>query len=413
MFVLSPLYAILVNKVGVKPVVVIGTVGYVFWSAGLYQNSKDGTQWLIMFGAATCGISAAAFWTSEATIAILYPDEGLRGKFIGTWQLWNKLGGLISGAITVALNYKSNTSGSVSLNTYIALIAIQCLGFPASFLLSPPEKLIRKDGRKLKSNITNESWGQRFLNLKKALLRKEILCLIPLFISNVWFGTWQSNYITNHFSIRVRSLNSLLTALICGATDIIAGTLLDIKMRKSTKVRGSWLIIVSLMVAFFVYSIIIQHEFEVDPESDIDWSGNSRYARTFIPFQIFKISGELVFNWIYWVIGAYHFQPSEVAYISGLIRSFESLGQCLAFVVGTVNSNDMVNLAVSAGVFFISIPSVTYIAFQADDEEVLEKLDFEEDEDISRDYDEEAGSDLGLLNKSDNVVERVESAKSA
>lgn len=281
MFLLAPIYAILVNKIGIKPVIIIGTLGYVLWSAGLYQNSKDGTQWLIMVGAATCGISAAAFWTGEATVAILYPNDSQRGKFIGTWQLWNKLGGVISGSITLALNYNSGSSGSVSLNTYIALMAIQCLGFPASFLLSPPEKLIRNDiyGRekKLKSNITNETWKQRFKNLRNVFMKKEVLCLLPLFMSNVWFLTWQSNYVTHHFTVRVRALNSLLTALINGTTDIIAGYLMDYPMKKSLKVKISWLITLSLMIGFFIYSLIIQNEFDLNPENGIDWTGNSRY----------------------------------------------------------------------------------------------------------------------------------------
>lgn len=404
MFVLSPVYAILVNKIGIKPVIIIGTVGYVFWSAGLYQNSKDGTQWLVLFGAATCGISAAALWTGEATVAILYPEDSQRGKFIGTWQLWNKLGGVISGSITLALNYKTEKSGGISLNTYIVLIALQCLGFPASFLLSPPEKLIRKNGKKLKTNITKETWKQRCISLKKVFLKKEVLCLLPLFMSNVWFLTWQSNYVTHHFTVRVRALNSLLTAVVNGATDVIAGYLLDVKMRKSLKVKISWLVTVLLMVGFFIYSIIIQHEFDVTPEEGIDWSGNPRYARSYIPFQIFKMSGELVFNWVYWVIGAYHFHHSEIAYVSGIIRSFESLGQCLSFVIGSVNDSDMVNLSVAAGAFFISIPSVTYLTFQADDEEASQKLDFEEEDEESLKDEEEVGSTRLLDNKENSVA---------
>ncbi len=414
MFVLSPLYAILVNKIGIKPVVIIGTIGYVFWSAGLYQNSKDGTQWLVLFGAATCGISAAALWTGEATVAILYPEDGQRGRFIGTWQLWNKFGGIISGSITLAMNYKTQKSGGISLNTYIVLIAIQCLGFPASFLLSPPEKLIRKDGKKLKSNVTkDESWKQRFINLKNVFLKKEVLFLLPLFMSNVWFLTWQSNYVTHHFTVRVRALNSLLTAIINGATDVIAGYLFDVKMKKSLKVKISWLITVVLMVSFFIYSLIIQHEFDVTPESGIDWTGNPRYYRSYVPFQIFKISGELVFNWVYWVIGAYHFHHSEIAYVSGLIRSFESLGQCFSFLIGAVNDSDMVNLAVAAGAFFLSIPSVTYLAFQSDDVEVSQKLEYEDDQEGDDSKDEEDRAYSGSVDKKDDVIEHVRSRRSS
>lgn len=91
MFLFSPLFAILANRWSIKYTISIGTIGYVFWSAGLYKNSLDGSQALIIAGAVLCGISASAFWTGEATVAILYPEEHKRGLFIGIWQLTNLL----------------------------------------------------------------------------------------------------------------------------------------------------------------------------------------------------------------------------------------------------------------------------------------------------------------------------------
>lgn len=371
MFVFSPIFGILINKIGVRPVISIGTIGYVFWSAGLYKNSKDGSQALVLAGAAICGVSAAAFWTGEASVAILYPEQNQRGLFIGIWQVINKIGGLIAGAVTLALNIKGNKSGSVGLNTYVGLMVIQCLGFPVSFLLSPPEKVIRKNGTVLKPSITNKTVKEEIKNLFRVLRRKEIIGLTPIFLSVVWFNTWQSNYITHHFTVRVRALNSLLTALIPGMTDVVAGLLLDTKFfRRSLKVKISWIVTVSLMTAFFIYSRIIQHQFDINPEEGIDWTGNSRFSRSFIPFQLFKISGELFFNWIYWVVGTYQFSSEEIPHVSAIIRSFESLGQTFAFVVGTTNDNDMTNLAVSAGAFFLSVVPATYVAFLATDDDI-------------------------------------------
>lgn len=368
MFVLSPVYAILINKVGIKPIISIGTLGYVVWSAGLYQNSKDGTQWLVMFGAATCGISAAGFWTAEGAVAALYPLDHQRGLFVGTWMLLNKIGGLIAGAVTLSLNINNNEAGSISLDTYIALLSIQCLGLPLSFLLSPPEKLYRKDGSILKSNITQETWRQRVNTLFRVLKKKEVLCLVPLMISNVWILTWQGNFATHRFSVRVRALNSLLSALIPALVDVVAGYMLDLNFRKSLKVQVSWAVIVILNTGFYIWAFIIQSYFDKNPESGIDWTGSSNFNRAFIPMQVFKIPQELVFNWLYWVVGAYHFTSSEIPQVTGWIRCFESLGQCMAFVVGTVDSSDMTNLAVSAAVFFASVPTVTYLTAITDDE---------------------------------------------
>lgn len=32
------------------------------FAAGLYTNNRFGTEWLVLFGAACCGITAGVFW---------------------------------------------------------------------------------------------------------------------------------------------------------------------------------------------------------------------------------------------------------------------------------------------------------------------------------------------------------------
>lgn len=370
MFLFSPLFAILANRWSIKYTISIGTIGYVFWSAGLYKNSLDGSQALIIAGAVLCGISASAFWTGEATVAILYPEEHKRGLFIGIWQFFNKLASVLAGAIAVALNKNDNKGGKVSLNTYRVLLALQCLGLPISFLLSPPEKVIRTDGTKLRSNVTKRPLKDEIKVFWRILRRKEIVFLAPLFLAIIWCNTWKSNYVTHHFSVRVRSLNSLLTGLIGAVADVVVGTLLDMKfVKRQIRMKVSWAIAVSLMTGFFIFCLVLQHQFDVNPESDIDWSGNSRFARTFVPLQVFKIATELTFNWTYWVIGTYEFEADEVPYCSAIIRSLESLGQCFAFVVGSVNDSDMTNLAVAVGAFYLAVIPASYIVFKFKDHE--------------------------------------------
>lgn len=53
----SPISAIVGNRFNLKWVLVFGTLGYAPYSAALYCNSVYGTQWLLLFGAATCGFS--------------------------------------------------------------------------------------------------------------------------------------------------------------------------------------------------------------------------------------------------------------------------------------------------------------------------------------------------------------------
>jgi hypothetical protein len=57
----APICGIIGNMIGLKWVLVFGTLGYVPYSAALYCNSVFGTQWFLLFGAATCGFSVCTY----------------------------------------------------------------------------------------------------------------------------------------------------------------------------------------------------------------------------------------------------------------------------------------------------------------------------------------------------------------
>ena len=75
------LFGIVANKIGLKWVLVLGTLGYAPYSAALYTNNRYGVEWFVLFGGATCGLAASALWASEGAIALGYAGVGDRGKF--------------------------------------------------------------------------------------------------------------------------------------------------------------------------------------------------------------------------------------------------------------------------------------------------------------------------------------------
>jgi hypothetical protein len=75
------IFGIVANRIGVKKVLIIGTLGYAPYSASLYVNNRYGTEWFVLFGGVTCGIAASALWASEGAIALGYGDVKDRGKF--------------------------------------------------------------------------------------------------------------------------------------------------------------------------------------------------------------------------------------------------------------------------------------------------------------------------------------------
>jgi hypothetical protein len=75
------LFEILSNKIGIKTVLIIGTLGYAPYPASLYVNHRYGTEWFVLFGGVTCGIAVSPLWASEGAITLGYADIKDRGKF--------------------------------------------------------------------------------------------------------------------------------------------------------------------------------------------------------------------------------------------------------------------------------------------------------------------------------------------
>lgn len=150
-------------------------------------------------------------------------------------------------------------------------IALQATGPFATLLLSPPRKVIRKDGTKVKDNTTNMTWLERLKDLYRVFMKPEILCMSPLFLTNVWYSTWSGNYLAHNFSVRARALDGLLGAFLRGMADIVMGYLLDLKRwKRSSRARWGWWFQVLNLSGQFIWGFIIEGIYtrSGDPELD-------------------------------------------------------------------------------------------------------------------------------------------------
>jgi hypothetical protein len=53
------IFAVVGNKIGLKKVLILGTLGYAPYSAALYVNNRYGTEWFVLLGGALCGLGAS------------------------------------------------------------------------------------------------------------------------------------------------------------------------------------------------------------------------------------------------------------------------------------------------------------------------------------------------------------------
>ncbi|KAH7062186.1 major facilitator superfamily domain-containing protein [Macrophomina phaseolina] len=347
----SPLASIVGNIIGMRWVVMIGCIGYVPYSAALYCNSVWGTQWFLIFGAVTCGLSASALWPAEAAIGVGYPEVQRRGICISIWMALGKLGSIIGTAIQLAINKDGDQAGAIAPKTYLVLVALQCLGLPLALLISPPGKLIRKDGKHPSFSNQNKDFKTQALAFLRIFKRKEVLLLIPAFITAQWGATYQGNYLAAYFTVRARALAGFLVAVTGALTDLLTGWWLDTKrLRRTTQARWSWLFTLALFTGIWAWNIAVQVRW-AEESPVIDWSSSN-------------FGAGVVGVWLYWALGSFDTEADTIALSMGILRSGESAGQAFAYAVGSVKSASlMTNLVVAVVTFYVAVPFTTWAAF--------------------------------------------------
>ncbi|KAF4988050.1 hypothetical protein FGRMN_10006 [Fusarium graminum] len=358
------LFSILANKIGLKWVLLIGTLGYAPYSASLYTNNRYGTEWFVLFGGATCGIAASALWASEGAIALGYGDVKDRGKFTGIWLGLRELGQLIGSSIQLSLNVGSGKKGRVGYTTYLVLIALQCLGLPLAFLISSPEKVIRSDGSKLPRPKTNTSIKEQFRRWGALIRRKQFFLLIPILVGFNWNTTYLGIYLVRYFSVRSRALASLTSGVAATAANIFWGWFFDLKyFSRPQLARLTWAFLAITMTALFGWQFAMEIEYgKANPPVTLDW-GLPGFGRGFAVQVLLRFMNESHYMFVYWIIGAFFEDIETLTLAVGLVRSFESLGSCLAFGVGAAKVPSLTNLIVAFVMFCISLPSTSFAVF--------------------------------------------------
>ncbi len=65
----------------------------------------------------------------------------------------------------------------------------------------------------------------------------------------------------------------------------------------------------------------------------------------------------------YWLMGTFFNDLETLTLGVGVIRSFESIGSCLAFGIGAAQVSPMVNLIIAFVMFFITLPFTSWAVF--------------------------------------------------
>ncbi|KAG4255983.1 hypothetical protein FPRO03_04931 [Fusarium proliferatum] len=316
------------NRIGLRYGLALGAIGYPIYGAGLYTNNVAPKTWFLLFGSALCAI----------------------------WQTAKAAGPIVGGAINLGLNAQTSSKGSVSSATYIVFIVIMCLGLPIALLLSPAEKVQRKD-RTLVVVHKQPSWFAEFKAVLSLLVTKRMLLLIPAFFISYFYNGFMSTWLTTYFTVRARAFSSFFTNFSGIISSFLIAGLLD---RQSifikTRARIAFASIIFILIGTWIWASILQKQFYDAEEPPVfDWfKGGFGKAYTLIFF--WQFGGQAFQQFLYWLVGQYTTDISSLSYHCGILRGFEALGQTVAWAMQSEgNANHFVSIGLNFGITMLCI----------------------------------------------------------
>ncbi|KAH0021402.1 MFS general substrate transporter, partial [Aureobasidium melanogenum] len=297
--------SVVVRWVGVKWALIIGTLGYCPYAAGLYVNNRYGDGWFVLLGAALCGLSAGIFWSVEAAIALAYPEPHNQGRFLGFWLSFRLSGQIVGGAINLGINVNNNKAGSV-----------------------------RTDGLPVRLSIGN-SITHELKETSKLFFSKRFLLIVPLIAQAVYaesvFFTFQGLW----FSVRARALGSFLSGIVAVIMGNVLGRYLDYaKFSLKSRSRGAFVTILGLQGAWWIWATVLVTDFN-KTNPTYDWV-DPGFGKGFALFLFWVAGFQLNYLFLYFVVGNLAASQEELIRICSLLRGTESAVQAVSYGLGSV-----------------------------------------------------------------------------
>ncbi|EAU32696.1 predicted protein [Aspergillus terreus NIH2624] len=255
-----------------------------------------GNEWFVLVGAVACGLSAGLFWASEGAVALGYPEPGKKGKYMKcdiTLEDFHSSNANLGQHLALVSHGSENAKsrGKVGYETYLIFVALQCVAAPLAIFLSPPEKVQRSDGSKVRIVLQN-SWREEFLELWKLSRRKEVMLLLPLF-----WAAYFNQYSGTNFA------NLLSSAIISRFLDYK-------KISTKNRIKYSFFYVIAVHVVAWVYAWVIQEKYTAHPPS-YDWT-DSGFVEGFFVVLLWQFSQQALQNWCYYLISTMTDNISEL-----------------------------------------------------------------------------------------------------
>ncbi|KIK61195.1 hypothetical protein GYMLUDRAFT_243847 [Collybiopsis luxurians FD-317 M1] len=341
---------IIINQIGLKWSLAISACFYAIYAASLYENSKDGNEWFLIFANVLLGIASGMFFATEGAVVVGYPEEHNRGRYISVWVFMRNLGPIVGGAILLGLNVTTNGTGSISLQSYAAFVGIMCGAPFVALLLATPDKVQRNDGTRVVFHKT--SWKSELKSSWRFISSKKILMLLPIFFASWFYDSFMTNYTADYFSVRARALSSFLTPFGGNFGSLFIGWIIDsgIGSRK-TRALAVFAGLIVFQYALWIWTSINMVDY-LDSNPVFDWS-TSGFGRAYA--LVFFVEFRRIGVTIILVLAQWDCDLHELVHVTGILRGIEGAGQAVAYGLSSSTASKWVHIGLNMGLIAVSV----------------------------------------------------------
>ncbi|ANB14733.1 membrane transporter (predicted) [Sugiyamaella lignohabitans] len=355
----------IVNTLGPRYTFFLGTLGYTIYIGSLWSLDRNGNRGFVVAGGVLCGISAGLLWSVHGMITMAYPEEKDKAKgFAITWSLLS-IGATLGGLIPLLQNLHRPDDSGVNTGTYLGFLIVMLVGVCVSLTLCDPKAVRRKSGLPLE-DFKQTDFRTEIIGVFKLVTDKKIMMLLPAFFASNFFYSYQFGMNAFYFSLRTRSLNSLIYWLTQVIGTFFIGAVLD-NHRMGRRKRGLLgLAIVSIFVlGTWAGGVAFQVTFtrKTDPPPNVDWT-SSKFGGPFVLYFMYGMSDAMWQSWCYWIMGSLTNETFRLARYAGFYKGIQSAGSAISFGIDAAGTPFMNEVVANFILMGCSIPLMAYVACQ-------------------------------------------------
>jgi len=344
-----------VNILGAKSCLLLGTLGYPAYALAMYYHR---VRWGVAAGA-FLGLTAGLLWTAQGQLMMSYPDRGRAGRFVAIfWGIFNS-GSVLGCVMSFLLNIGQTSEGphvgegtALTTGTYWTFFSAMCAGCVLSAALLPLRHVtrLRVDGKAeyvvdrandVEPCAQEEPKGldlamRELKRTARSFTNPTMLRLIPLFFYSNFFYSYHFGITGVLFDGRTASLTMAFywMAQILGSF-ILQGFLDCERVPREQRLNLSFFLIVAYVVGTWVLGGIVQYSYNITSEvQGLDFAGHSRSPILAMGcLFLWGFVDSFVQVWSYWMMSQLSQEPEELACFTAFYKLWQCAGSFLAFLL--------------------------------------------------------------------------------